>query len=608
MLGHSKVVCGDAEFGTDRFGRIVPLCLDAVELYSGKRWSLWQDELFALDKLPFPTDESTLFVAFSASAEIQVFLALGVPLPRHICDPMLEYRALVNGRRAKVGTDSFLEVLAAYDIVTIDAGEKTQMRAMAGRGPPWYGTAEEKARMQAYNHVDVEGLTLLMPRMGPEIERRFHRDEVLFRGRSTVAFARSHRVGQPIDSENLAAIVENREAIKVAVATAAEAKHGWGIYDDNAGFSHDGYDAWVAKNKFPIPLTDTGRYAVQDKIFEGLETGYPDLIPFRNCRNTLKVLNKISLTVDADGYSRPYMNWRGSITGRNQPGSTTFIFSLPKLFRHLLMPKEGMSLAYADARAQEWLIAAVHSGDARALADYRDGDVHMRLAIALGFAPKGATKADKRYSAARNRAKTLNFGILYGKTKFGLARDLRITIDEANEYLHQCADTYPDLFRYRQSIVNGSLRPDQTYFTALGWPFWTGGLKRKYNKNEPGRDFRTMYNFPMQAGGCDWMTAVLIGATEAGLQVCCTVHDGILITAPTEKIDADLDLLIAIMRETSVRLFGEPLIIDCDRNSPDGVVHWPNRFVPDDKQAQDMWALVQQELHKIRQQPTEEAA
>jgi hypothetical protein len=54
----------------------VPLCLDAVEYYSEERWSLWQDELFALDKLPFPTDESTLFVAFSAPAEVLTFLAL----------------------------------------------------------------------------------------------------------------------------------------------------------------------------------------------------------------------------------------------------------------------------------------------------------------------------------------------------------------------------------------------------------------------------------------------------------------------------------------------------------------------------------------------------
>jgi polyprenyl-phospho-N-acetylgalactosaminyl synthase len=56
---------------------------------------------------------------------------------------------LVNGRRAKVGTDSFLEVLAAYDIVSIDASEKAEMQAMAMRGPPWYGTAAEKAAMQA---------------------------------------------------------------------------------------------------------------------------------------------------------------------------------------------------------------------------------------------------------------------------------------------------------------------------------------------------------------------------------------------------------------------------------------------------------------------------
>src|SRR5262249_31665601 len=157
-------------------------------------------------------------------------------------------------------------------------------------------------------------------------------------GRSTIAFARSHRVGQPIDTETLAAIVEHRVSIQIAIATTAEAEHGWGIYDANARFGHDGYDGWVADKKIPAPLTSTGRPAVRDEILKELETGYPELTSFRNCRNLLRVLSKIRLSADADGYARPYMNWRGSITGGNQPGSTTFIFSLPKLFRHLLKP------------------------------------------------------------------------------------------------------------------------------------------------------------------------------------------------------------------------------------------------------------------------------
>ena len=162
---------------------------------------------------------------------------------------------------------------------------------------------------------------------------------------------------------------------------------------------------------------------------------------------------------------------------------------------------------------------------------------------------------------------------MYGKTKYGLARDLRITEDEAADCLRQCARTYPDFYRWRPSIVNGALRADQTYFTPLGWPFWTGLLRRRKAKDKAGRDYKTMLSFPMQSAGCDWMTAALIAATESGIEVCASVHDGFLITADAGRLDETVARMATIMRDTSVVLFDEPMFIDCGKP-----VHWPDRF------------------------------
>jgi DNA polymerase-1 len=589
MFGHRQVICVDTEFGTAPSGEILPVCLVAVDFYSGNEWRIWEDELLSLKKMPFDTSEETLFVAFSAAAELGVLLKLGVSLPRHILDLFLEYRALRNGRRAKIGKDSMLEALAVYGVASVDAGEKKEMQALAMRGGPWSST--EPTLLMDYCRSDVDGLLALLPKMEPELTRLFHPDEMLFRGRSATALARSYRTGIPLDVETLTEIDEQRGPIRVAVAAASEATHHWGIYNAEGGFSHAAYTKWVERHEIPLPLTATGHYTTKDEELEKLETGYPMLGPLRSCRNILKVLERFTLTVDADGRSRPYANQRGSITGRNQPPG--FIFSLPRAFRPLIKPPGGYGVAYLDARAQEWLIAAVKSEDARMLADYRAGDVHMGLAIALKFAPTDATK--ESHPDARKKAKAINYGILYGKTKYGLANDLNISEAEADDYLRQCAETWPKFFRWRQSMVNGAMREDQTYFTDLGWPFWTGHLQRKRLKGEPGRDFKTMLNFPMQAAGCDWMTAGLIAATESAIEVCCSVHDGYLIIAPLERLNADIMRMTAIMCETSIRLFGEPMIIDCE-----AVVRWPDRFPAETGRVADMWELIQRELVAVR--------
>lgn len=74
-----------------------PVCMVARELNSGTTIRVWQDELAALSKAPFPTGPDALFVAYYASAEVACFLALGWPLPTHTLDLYAEFRCLTNG-------------------------------------------------------------------------------------------------------------------------------------------------------------------------------------------------------------------------------------------------------------------------------------------------------------------------------------------------------------------------------------------------------------------------------------------------------------------------------------------------------------------------------
>src|SRR5215470_11895520 len=87
----------DTEFRTDAGENPWPVCLAAREYYSGREVKLWRDELLKLRKAPFDVGRDTLTVAYFASAEIGVFLALGWPLPCNVLDLFAEFRCLTNG-------------------------------------------------------------------------------------------------------------------------------------------------------------------------------------------------------------------------------------------------------------------------------------------------------------------------------------------------------------------------------------------------------------------------------------------------------------------------------------------------------------------------------
>lgn len=152
---------GDTEYGTLPDGTVDPRC--AVFLFEdGREIRLWEDELCGLKALPFDV-RNTVFICYSAPAEIGVFLELGLPLPHHICDLYAEFLAITNGRRPKKARMRIIDAMAAYGLNPVDVEEKAEMRALAMRGGVY--TAQEKADLLDYCASDVYALRALWPRM-----------------------------------------------------------------------------------------------------------------------------------------------------------------------------------------------------------------------------------------------------------------------------------------------------------------------------------------------------------------------------------------------------------------------------------------------------------
>jgi len=132
----------DFEFIADRGERPDPVCLVAWELRSGQELRLWRDQLGSTP--PYPTDASSLFVAYYASAELGCHLALGWPIPARILDLFAEFRNRTNGLETPAGA-GLLGALLHFGLDSMAAAAKDSMRALVLRGGPWVD--EEKAQI-----------------------------------------------------------------------------------------------------------------------------------------------------------------------------------------------------------------------------------------------------------------------------------------------------------------------------------------------------------------------------------------------------------------------------------------------------------------------------
>jgi DNA polymerase I len=106
----------------------------------------------------------------------------------------------------------------------------------------------------------------------------------------------------------------------------------------------------------------------------------------------------------------------------------------------LLKPGPGMALAYVDWSAMEFGIAAALSGDEAMLRAYIGGDPYLGSAIAMGYAPPGATKQTHR--ALRDSFKIVLLAAQYGMGPATLAARLGISTAAAAEILQQHRRVY----------------------------------------------------------------------------------------------------------------------------------------------------------------------
>lgn len=515
-----------------------PVCMVASEFTSGNVIRVWQDELLTMSRPPFPIGKDALIVAYMATAELACFQALGWPAPANMLDLYGEFRNLTNGTMLPAGK-GLVGALAYFGELSMGAMDKEAMRDLVLRGGPW--SEGEREQVIAYCEADVMALKRLYQRMeGTGTGSLIDWPRALLRGRYMSAAAAAEQRGVPIDADVLAALRVRGPELRAALIK--DVDRDYGVFEDGH-FREAKFAAYVADKGISWPRLPSGGMALDRDTFRGMVRTYPNLRPLHQLREALVSFRELKLAVGEDGRNRSPLFPFSSLTGRNQPSTTAWIFGLPSWMRGLIRPGPGMALAYIDFSQQELGIAAARSGDEAMQAAYRSGDFYLHFAAQAGAVPPGATKAT--HPVERERFKICALGVLFGMTEHGLASKLGIGLGEAVQLLRAHRKTYSAFWRWSDGMVDTAMLTGRLRAT-FGWTLHADAKTKT----------RTLRNFPMQADGAEMLRIACIMLEEAGIRVCAPVHDAVLIEAPLAEIDGTVARAQAIMREASAIVLG----------------------------------------------------
>ncbi len=228
--------------------------------------------------------------------------------------------------------------------------------------------------------------------------------------------------------------------------------------------------------------------------------------------------------------------------------------------RQAFIAKAGMKLLSADYSQIELRLLA-HVADIKALKDaFHDGqDIHAMTAAQVFDVPLVGMNP-----MVRRKAKAINFGIIYGISPFGLARQLGIGNSEAGEYIDAYFDKYPGI-RYYMDRTKAQAAKQGFVTTLFGRKCHIRSINEK-NPNLRGLSERAAINAPIQGGAADIIKRAMIRLPDAldgaklSARMLLQVHDELIFEVPEKELDATTELVRGVM--ASAAHLDVPLVVD----------------------------------------------
>jgi DNA polymerase I len=228
--------------------------------------------------------------------------------------------------------------------------------------------------------------------------------------------------------------------------------------------------------------------------------------------------------------------------------------------RHAFIAEPGNVLVSADYSQIELRLLA-HVADIPALKESfaRGEDIHARTASEVFGMPMEGMDA-----MTRRRAKAINFGIIYGISGFGLARQLGIGQGEALGYIKRYFERYPGIRDYMEHAK--AVAKDKGYVTTpFGRRCWISGINDKLQARRSYAE-RQAINAPLQGGAADIIKRAMVRLPPVLADECPTarmllqVHDELLFEVPETDASGLAGVAARVME--SAATLSVPLVVE----------------------------------------------
>jgi hypothetical protein len=595
----SQIVVADFEYEVAAGGLPNPLCMIAVVLDGNLRHvrtiRMWRGE-FGREP-PFDIGSDTLFVAYSAWAEMTCFLVLGWRFPVRIYDLHTAFLARTNlllpydydGTKRQKQRKRLSDAAHFYGIEGWQGVDKEDIAKAIGDGV-W----REKYSQQdvidyctedAFKEAQLLRRQLLDPRC-PDVDHVCYWSDY-----SAKCIARIQARGMPIDMALWNLVQENKAAVVAELLRQFDPSYGSEepIYTPEGKWSYRRFEQWLAHAGVTAwPRLESGQLDSDSDAFR-LMYHVPGIEGLHALRDSLGFIVKARLPIGKDGRNRPSLFPFGTATGRNAHAKSPY--NAHAGMRSFMVFPPGSIGFYLDWRSQEVGVAAALSSDHTLLDDYASGDVYHALARLCGLTDDpDPTHWKKLNRPMRDRMKPLQLGINYGMGVPSLARGLDRHPLIASEVIERHKRRYRRFWQWRSDIVQDALL-QRRIESVFGWP-----LHITHSVNQ-----RTLYNFPMQSGGAEMLRLAAVRLCDAGIVPIMLIHDGILFEEnDCEKLDHAIEIMRGAGRDVCD---GLEIGVDIDQLREDG-----SRYQDKRPLAQKMWATIMTTLQTIGALPHREVA
>lgn len=315
--------------------------------------------------------------------------------------------------------------------------------------------------------------------------------------------------------------------------------------------------------------TKTGQWSTDADTLEELAVQHPlpaTLLAWRQL-SKLKSTYTDALVAHSDSAQRVHTSFSlaATTTGR-LASSDPNLQNIPirteegRKIRQAFIAPPGSVLLSADYSQIELRLMAHVAGVAALKEAFAHGaDIHAITAAQVFGVPLTEVSAD-----LRRNAKAINFGIIYGMSAFGLARQLGISNGEAKAYIDAYFARYPEINAYMETTKEQA-RADGFVRTPFGRKVMTPGIKER---NGAMRAFaeRAAINGPIQGGAADIIKRATIRvqaaltAAASPARLLLQVHDELVLEAPQDQAETTAALLKTVM-ESAVTL-DVPLVVE----------------------------------------------